>query len=500
MKSLHVSGRYDAMKDLIRAAMSAWAAEGHDFISHTEARTHTRPLTVGGYTLLQGTGDDGQAECALSVRDGWTATARPARLSSLPIPRRGGQRNWCLHAQVTAPLPHHKIVLHMPSGVEDTRVQGSGGQEEVYRDSIEGLKALVRGIDGPLVITGDWNLDLRLSWVRRYLLGHFPGFTFTKVPDAEPGTKNGRLIDFSLVRGFTSTGDVVSSRRTSDHRGIAETLKETTVSRTPKTDAFVAALRRRGVEVLTHAEWGSLRASVYRQRLITHPHGLLPGRPVDTLWNHITVTNDDGALVGDFKADCREVESIGYQRFGSGVSYNILVDRNATKPRVALGQFLEAKGTHTVNDKDVAGYAYNQNLVALAVAWVGVPGNTLNEHAIEAMVQVRAALIEVGALTDDYDDVPHSLVAAKDCPTNELRNRLADLKARGIAAVTHTASEEDEVTPEDIDKIAEAVADKVRAELLMGQKDAPEGRRIGATLTGIYNRLLRVENKLNEEA
>lgn len=212
------------------------------------------------------------------------------------------------------------------------------------------------------------------------------------------------------------------------------------MSRTPKTDALIAALRKRGVEVLTHADWGSQHADIYRSRLDTHPHALLPGKPVDTLWNHITVTHDDGTLVGDFKADCREAERIGFERFGSGVSYNILVDHNATKPRVALGQFLEAKGTHTVNDKGIAGYSFNQNLVALAVAWIGMPGNKLNAHAVNAIIQLNAALIEVGALTDHYDNVPHSLVAFKDCPTDELRDRLPAIKAAALQALNSPAS------------------------------------------------------------
>lgn len=207
------------------------------------------------------------------------------------------------------------------------------------------------------------------------------------------------------------------------------------MTRTPKTDAFVAALRRRGVEVLTHDQWGAQHADVYRARLTSRPHALLPAKPVDTLWNHITVTRDDGTLPGEFKADMREVERIGMERFGTGFPYNIGVDRNADRPRVAIGAFLEAKGAHTVNDKKVPGYSRDQNAVALAVAWIGMPGDRLNDHALEAMVQVRAALIEVGALTDHYDDNPHSLVAAKDCPTGELRNRLPELKRRGLAAV-----------------------------------------------------------------
>jgi len=205
---------------------------------------------------------------------------------------------------------------------------------------------------------------------------------------------------------------------------------------TPKTDAFVAALRARGVVVLEHDDWGARQVDVYRRRLDTHRHALLPSKPVDTIWHHITVTFDHGPLSGDFKADLRTVEGIGFQRFGSGISYNILVDANSPFPRVALGQFLEAKGTHTVNDKDVPGFSHDQNAVALGIAWIGMPGDALNAAAVEAIVQAEAALIEVGACTTTYDCVPHSLVAAKDCPTDELRDRLPQIRSAALAAAT----------------------------------------------------------------
>lgn len=235
---------------------------------------------------------------------------------------------------------------------------------------------------------------------------------------------------------------------------------------TPMTDALVAELRRRGVEVLTHDQWGSVRRDVYAERLRTRPHDLLPSRPVDTLWNHVTVTNDSGDLVGEFKADLLTVERIGYDRFRTGTSYNVLVDQDAPHPRLAIGQFLEARGAHTINDKGTPGYSKDQNRVALAVAWIGVPGDRLNEHAIEAMVQLRGALITIGALTGHYDDVPHSLVAAKDCPTNELRNRLPDLKRRGLAAANARTPLEDEMTPEERKMLTEIHAAVVRGSWL----------------------------------
>lgn len=204
------------------------------------------------------------------------------------------------------------------------------------------------------------------------------------------------------------------------------------MSNTPATDALVAELRARGVEVLTQDVW-SLMPGVYEERLRTRPHDLLPDQPVDTLVNHITVTHDDGPLVGDFVADLRELERIGWQRFRTGISYDIIVDRNAPHPRVAIGQFLEARGAHAINDKDVPGYSKDQNKVSIGLAWVGMPGNKINRHGITAMVEVRSAAITVNALTETYDDIPHSLLAYKDCPTDELRDQLPDLKRRALA-------------------------------------------------------------------
>lgn len=310
---------------------------------------------------------------------------------------------------------------------------------------------------------------------------------------AHGGTHGRRLIDWLLHVDnprLESTATQIVPLGASDHRGLLATYTLTTEAPMPghpKTDELVAALRRRGVEVLEHADWGSTHVGLYVDRLTTRPHGLLPGTPVDTLWNHITVTEDDGTLIGDFKADCREVERIGFQRFGTGVSYNFLVDANATKPRIAIGAFLEAKGSHTQNDKGIAGFSNDQNLVALAVAWVGVPGNKLNAHALTAMVQLRGALIEVGALTTTYDDVPHSLVAAKECPTGELRDRLPELRRLGLLAAQPKPS-------------APTRASRIKAALLAvlngdDAKGIPESRRF---LRGLLASIRTLVNRIPE--
>lgn len=483
MRALHASGEWDQPDSRVRTTADAWAELDLDFLSHTEARLHLDALkTITTMRLCHGKGDDGQTECALQVRnDRWRVIeTKTVRLSHLVIPRRKA-RCYALHVHVedrATGQRHHRIIIHMPSGVDGVFGIKHNAQGRVYRSALAGLAAYVDELDGPVIITGDWNLHLLKRWVRALLAEHFPDFEHTPLT-AKGGTHGARFIDFSLARGVALDAPRIMPNPASDHRGLAE-RQEITMSNTPKTDAWIAAMRRRGVEVLTHDQWGSQRTGVYAERLRTRPHSLLPGRPVDTLWNHITVTNDDGTLIGEFKADMREVERIGFERFGTGFSYNVGFDANPPHPRVGIGQFFEARGAHTINDKGIAGYSLNQNKVAIAFAWIGMPGDKINEHAREAMVQARAAAIEVGILTETYDDVPHSLVAPKDCPTDELRDMLPALKRDGLAAVnTRPTPPKPDPTPRRLSRVqrARALINRGTALLAEAARASRPGRR-----------------------
>lgn len=194
------------------------------------------------------------------------------------------------------------------------------------------------------------------------------------------------------------------------------------------TQRVVDNARERGLVVLTHHQWGSECADLYAQRR----RWTMEGRwgpfkaKADTVVQHITVTLDHGPLTGDFARDCRTVEQIGLDRFGSGVSYNWLVDMRTGM--VAVGQPLDSKGTHTVNDKGVPGYSHDQNLVARAIAVVGMPGDKLSKKAEKAIVHLLAAMVAEGAITVEFDYVPHSLFAEKDCPCDATRDRMHEIR------------------------------------------------------------------------
>lgn len=255
----HSSGLHSVEPAALKAALTKQLADEPDFLSLTEMMSEARAAVLDdfpAYAVARARGAEGQDECAALLKRSTLPdfTFDAVRLSELPIPRRSGKFCDALVIKVddSAIGPAHtRIIVHLPSGVEDDLRDGAGGvegaQARVYRDAIEGLKRLVASIAGPVVITGDWNLDLRKAWVREYLKRHFPEFvpTWGAGDLPELGTHGARVIDFSLVRGFSVTAaHVVPDFGASDHRAIRETHKEIRMA-TPMTPAqWRAQLRK----------------------------------------------------------------------------------------------------------------------------------------------------------------------------------------------------------------------------------------------------------------
>lgn len=231
----HSSGRFDVKPGTLKAALAKQLADGPDFLSLTEMGAEDRARVINdfpGYAVARVKGSNGVDECALLVkREHYKILSeRAVRLSNLPVPRRRGLFDHALVVELESLRTgsfHTRIVVHRPSAVEGKTGIRSGGQGACYRDGTEGLKELIASIDGRLTITGDWNLSLRRRWVRPYFARHFPGFTLTwpagKLPSL--GTHGGRIIDFSLLRGYSvSSARVIGQFHASDHRAFRETL------------------------------------------------------------------------------------------------------------------------------------------------------------------------------------------------------------------------------------------------------------------------------------
>lgn len=181
------------------------------------------------------------------------------------------------------------------------------------------------------------------------------------------------------------------------------------------------ARKRYGLRVFTRAQWGSRYGSVYETRRRTKP----AKQPADTVVQHITVTLDHGDLTGAFFEDVLTVERIGYDRFRTGMSYNWVVDM--VTGDIAEGQPLDAKGSHTVNDKGVAGYSRDQNYWARAIAVLGMPNDKLSAKAVRSIAGLIAAMMDEQAITTHIDYKPHSFFTAKDCPCDSTRDQMGNI-------------------------------------------------------------------------
>lgn len=100
-----------------------------------------------------------------------------------------------------------------------------------------------------------------------------------------------------------------------------------------------------------------------------------------------------------------------------------------TTGEIAVGQPLDAKGAHTLNDKRVLGFSYDQNAVARAIAGIGQPGTKFSKQAIINRAKLVAAMQDVGAMTEDPDSLPHSFFAYKDCPCDPMRDAIPEVMA-----------------------------------------------------------------------
>ena len=178
----------------------------------------------------------------------------------------------------------------------------------------------------------------------------------------------------------------------------------------------IQRLRAAGYKIRTRGEWGSKELPNYAWRLRTKPVDF----PVSYGFVHISVTKEHG------DAGMRLIERIGQDRFGTGCSYNWVVDHK-TDHTIYLGQPLAAKGAHTVNEKGLGHFPYNLNYHGHAVAFMGMVEDEVCDECIDTIAAIFAAekLEDVMRIGDNI--FPHRKFAAKSCPGDKLYARMRDI-------------------------------------------------------------------------
>lgn len=184
--------------------------------------------------------------------------------------------------------------------------------------------------------------------------------------------------------------------------------------------SVIARLRAAGVECYTRAEWGTVRPEAYTRRRSTHP---MPSGPARYHFLHITVTPDtDTVLQG--KAGARKIESYGLST-PPMVSYHGLTTNEG---KWFEGQSFGVKGTHTINDKNVAGFPHDLNLYGYAQAIMQNVGDAVTDIQVRVVAMAFAAAELDGYVVKFAPIYPHMKFANKACPGPKAIARLPEIQ------------------------------------------------------------------------
>lgn len=177
-----------------------------------------------------------------------------------------------------------------------------------------------------------------------------------------------------------------------------------------------AGLLAQGLDIVTREAWGA-RQSYVSSRPVVHPARFL--------FLHVAVVDDPDDLVGTEHEVMRNIEAIGQQRFGVGMSYNAAAFDTG---RLYEGQPLCRRGAHTVNDKrDPRFPAGSLNYTARALCLPQQPDDPVTDEQIDAAARWGAALIRAGEAVTGCRWFGHRDVAPKGCPGDPAYARLDEL-------------------------------------------------------------------------
>lgn len=255
--------------------------------------------------------------------------------------------------------------------------------------------------------------------------------------------------------------------------------------------AVIELLRAAGVECYTRDQWGSPRErdGSYARRRTTHP---MPSAPAAYHFLHITVTADTDT-VAEGAAGARQVESYGLST-PPMVSYQDLVTNEG---RYFQGQDYGTKGTHTINDKGVAGYANDLNLAGYATAIMQNVEDEVSDEQVRVVAMIFAARELAGWVRRGAPIHPHRTFAWKSCPGDKAVARLDEIRRlRDQFVRDGLTNQGDEIMADQADRIIEA--GKANTDRILARIGGAEGRERGRD-QGQQQRLLARLDVLSSE-
>jgi hypothetical protein len=224
--------------------------------------------------------------------------------------------------------------------------------------------------------------------------------------------------------------------------------------------------------------------------------------PATILAAHIAVVDDPNDLQGTEDQVMRNIENIGINRFpNTGISYNAAAFDTG---RLYEGQPIGRRGAHTVNDYErstcsqsgcpslgdsLTAPSWNNNVNARACVAPQMVGDECTDAQVNAFARWGAGLKLAGFVTRDARWHGHRCFAAKACPGGNVWGRLDDIQDQTADYVRDglpgTGDDDVPLTPEDIEKVARAVWEAERANLV-NDVQVETGKLLSATHRNTY--------------
>lgn len=241
MRLIHASGRFDRP---VRARRRIARQQRRDaaLIARTEATAPT-VFRTRRWAVLRKPGKTARGDCTIEHRrKRWRRLSGRAVLLSPAY--RHGRRCWALVARMQRRHDGYELTIitaHLPASVEAqvrrlARVKTAEGRARVALDlqgaawvaAVAGLREVIeqeraRRPRATIVVTADWNINLRSPVQRRYLqslLGETVTLARPSRPWSKmPGTHGGRVIDWAAC-SRPAVVTVLDGSSASDHRPI----------------------------------------------------------------------------------------------------------------------------------------------------------------------------------------------------------------------------------------------------------------------------------------
>lgn len=168
------------------------------------------------------------------------------------------------------------------------------------------------------------------------------------------------------------------------------------------------------MDIISRAQWGARYAAGF---------GPAP-LPARELWLHhtATATPPTSALLEEDAGDVRQIERIGQQRFGGGISYTFVV---APSGRVFEGTGADRQGAHTKGRN-----SFSRAIVLLGNYDIAPPSQPMLAAVADLVAHGHASGWWPDRLTGGHRDAPG---ASTDCPGRYAYSAIAGINAAALA-------------------------------------------------------------------